>query len=70
MNRAFEESFFAARYVLGARGEQLLDGLPADFDREAAWLQALLSEERGVRAGALRGPLRRLASALDERKLA
>lgn len=62
----FASSFVATRYLLGARGQDLEQGLerePYAAGRELA--RALANPEQAQRARALAAPLRTLVSALE-----
>ncbi len=67
MNPEQFEAYVTTRYLLGARGRELLFGLPQRWQGSQALVDALMSSDRSIRARALRAPLQRLTAALATR---
>jgi hypothetical protein len=64
------QGFVVARYLLGARGDELLDGLVQEPDEPTrALCRALADPDQRRRAEALKKPLYELVLALDARIL-
>ncbi len=65
----FFRAFVAVRYLLGARGEVLLEGLPESATQGRSLVRHLSSENRAERAAILATELERVARAFERAKL-
>ena len=66
---SFELGFMTGHYLLGARGDALLDGLPAPLRATRKTHSGFANADRTVRAQFLATGMARLRVALDSRKL-